>query len=134
MGDSVSVVDYNNDGFLDLFITNVHFQPPFSNGPFQLLRNQGNFNHWIEIDLQGVSSNRDGIGARVVVKAGGAAQVRSHGNEVHNKTQNHRRLHFGLGHNSKIDLIRIEWPSGIVQELKDVSADRLITVVENTKQ
>ena len=69
VGEAVATADYNLDGFLDLFVTNgkteVH-----EDGPYQLFQNQGNENHWLAIDLEGTDSNRDGLGAQILVTAG----------------------------------------------------------------
>jgi hypothetical protein len=130
-GDAVSVADYNQDGFLDLFVTNGISKAPFHfDGPYQLFRNIGNGNHWIEIDLEGVTSNRDGIGARVLLTAGGVTQLREQGGGMHLRAQNHQRLHFGLGTATAIDKIEIEWPSGIVQTINNLPADEIVHVIE----
>ncbi|MEQ9668412.1 FG-GAP-like repeat-containing protein [Coleofasciculus sp. G2-EDA-02] len=133
LGDSVTAADYNLDGFLDLFVTNgfVEGTPLFSNnGPHQLFRNQGNGNNWLQIDLEGTVSNRDGIGARVFVTAGGVTQLREQSGGIHKWAQNHQRIHFGLAENTQVDLLEIHWPSGIVQTLENISANQLITVLE----
>lgn len=128
--DSVTTADYDQDGFLDLMVTNGNGWPPFNFGPHQLFRNEGNGNHWLEIDLEGTASNRDGIGARVLVTAGGVTQLREHSAGMHNRSQNHARLHFGLGENTTAGAITVEWPSGVLQDLTDVAADQVVTVVE----
>lgn len=131
VGDSVTTVDYDADGFLDLFVTNGYGPSPYSdNGPSQLFRNLGNNNHWIEIDLIGTISNRDGIGSRVETSTGDITQLREQANGMHNRSQNHQRIHFGLGQNSVIDSIVIFWPSGLVHEIKQVSADQILKIVE----
>ena len=131
IGDTVTTADYNNDGFLDLFITNGDFPHLLNrNAPYQLFENQGNDNHWLEIDLEGVVSNRDGIGAKVYVSAGAITQLRQQSGGMHDGVQNDSRLHFGLADNSFVDEIRIEWSSGIVQNITDVDADQIISIVE----
>ena len=132
IGDSVSTSDYNNDGFLDLFITNGGASSLLldQDAPYQLLENEGNDNHWLEIDLEGVFSNRDGIGAKVYVTAGGVTQLRQQGGGMHQKVQNDSRLHFGLADNTMVEEIRIEWSSGIVQTIQDVGADQILDIVE----
>ena len=130
---SVATADYDTDGFVDLFLLNgTEFPPPqFRDGPYQLFRNEGNGNHWLEIDLEGVSSNRDGIGATVLVTAGGVTQIREQNGGVHHQTQNHQRLHFGLANNTTIDEIEVRWPTGESQTLQNIPADQVISIVES---
>ena len=131
-GDVAVAADYNRDGFLDLFVANgADPASPFVEaGPHQLLRNRGNQNHYLEIDLQGTVSNRDAIGARVVILAGGTTQVREQNGGMHRFSQDHQRLHFGLADNTVVERIAIRWPSGTTQELRDIAADQVLTVVE----
>ncbi len=112
--------DFDNDGHLDLYVT----RRQDSN---ILLRNEGNENHWIHINTIGVKSNRDGIGAKVKVVAGELSMLRMIEADAGGQGL---RAHFGLGQNPKAELIRIEWPSGQVDELRDVDADQFITVEE----
>jgi hypothetical protein len=93
------------------------------------LRNKGNGNHWLEIDLQGIASNRDGIGAKVYVTAGGVTQLREANGGYQRWSQNDRRLHFGLADNITAD-VTIEWPSGAVDNFTNVSADSLYDAIE----
>ena len=136
LGDSVTTADYDLDGFLDLFVTNgfVEGTPLFSvdRGPQELFRNQGNSNNWLQIDLQGVESNRDGIGAQVFVTAGGVTQLREQSGGVHKWSQDYQRIHFGLAQNTEVDLLEIRWPSGTVQKLENIAANQLIQVTEET--
>jgi hypothetical protein len=130
IGDSVAIADYDQDGFLDLFVTNGWGAPPLGLGPHQLFHNLGNSNHWIEIDLVGTVSNSDGIGASVYVTTGAVTQYRASDGGMHARVQNHKRLHFGLGTNTMIDQLVVEWPSGIVQELELIASDEILTIRE----
>lgn len=131
VGDSVSTVDYDLDGFLDLYVTNGRTSPLLAeSGWHQLFHNTGNSNHWLEIDLVGTTSNIEGIGARVFASAGGVTQFREQGGGIHRWTQNHSRLHFGMGPNTTIDVLEIRWPSGTVQTLTNVAVDQVLTVTE----
>ena len=90
----------------------------------------GNDLHWVSFRLEGVESNRDAIGARVEIEAGGrtqVAEVQSGGSFL---SHNDMRIHFGLGEANVIDRIRIRWPSGEVDELTGLAADSFVTVRE----
>jgi hypothetical protein len=118
--------DLDNDGDIDLVILNSRREPT-------ILRNDStNENHWIQIHLQGVKTNRDGVGARVKVVAGDLTQI----DEVHSGRgyQSHygTRLHFGLGGREKVDRIEVRWIGGAKDVLKDVAVDQILTVTEGT--
>ncbi len=134
LGESVAIADYDEDGFLDVFVTNGQCCAPFDKGPHQLYKNSskaaGNRNHWIELDLEGVRSNRDGIGARVLATTGSVTQLREQNGGMHLYSQNYKRLHFGLGAYQKVDKLEIHWPSGEVQVLKNIAADQVVHVQE----
>ncbi|MGB3405388.1 MAG: CRTAC1 family protein [Microcoleaceae cyanobacterium] len=133
VGDSVATADYNLDGFLDLFVTNALFPGVLaSDGPDQLFQNQGNDNAWLLIDLLGTESNRDGVGAQVWLTSDGVTQLREQNNGIHRRSQNHQRLHFGLGENQTIDELLIQWPSGIEQRLENIAANQILQVSEPT--
>lgn len=139
VGDSVTAVDFDGDGFLDLLVANGESMGrslglPSDRGGYQHYRNVGNGNHWIMIDLEGTQSNRDGIGAIVRVTAGGVTQTRLQDGGVHHRGQNHSRLHFGLAKHTQIDKITLLWPSGVVQELQGVKANQVLRVKEPTDQ
>ena len=119
----LAVADIDGDGFLDLLVANFD-QPP------ALLRNSGNENRWLEVKLVGVQSNRDGIGARLTLTAGGSRQIREIQSGTSFLSQHSLVAHFGLGRLDRVDELRIRWPSGIVQTLIDLPANRMITVTE----
>jgi hypothetical protein len=132
--DSVMLGDYDQDGKLDVFLANGHLAAPFSYaGKVQVLRNTGAAgNHWIEIDLEGVTSNRDAIGAIVYATTpDGKVQMREQSNGVHNRGQDYKRVHFGLAANTRVDL-EVRWPSGVVDNFAGLSADRIHRLVEGT--
>lgn len=131
--DVVMVADYDLDGFLDLYTVNGPTdaaQNSELHGPAQLFRNQGNGNNWVQIDLEGTTSNRDGIGAKVYVKSGGVTQLREQTNGVHNIAQDSSLLHFGLAQNQRIEEITIVWPSGEEQTISNVSVNQVLKITE----
>jgi ASPIC and UnbV/FG-GAP-like repeat len=136
VGDSVTVVDFDGDGRLDLLVATGGSMGrslglPSDGGNYRLYRNVlDNGYDWLQIDLQGSSSNRDGIGAIVRVTAGGKTQVRVQDGGVHHRGQNHARLHFGLGPQAQVERVQVRWPSGRVQELAGVKAGQVLRVVE----
>ena len=116
--------DYDNDGDGDVFVLN-------SNLPATLLRNEGgNANHWLMVKTVGRKSNRDGIGARVRVKAGELIQIAEVRSGSSYLSQNDRRLSFGLGRREKVDRVEIRWPAGGVDVLVEVRVDQLLIVEE----
>jgi hypothetical protein len=110
-------VDYDNDGFLDLLVA-IRPDPPIQ-GIVQsrnlLYHNDGNTNAWLELKLIGTVSNRSAIGAKVRVQATIGGKLVAH---------------FGLGDATNADTVRIEWPSGTVQEFQNVALRQIWTVTE----
>ena len=130
-GRSATMADYDRDGYLDLFVTNGKGAYPVNEGPDQLFRNMGSGNNWLQIDLEGSVSNRDGIGARVFATTpDGKTQLRENGGGIHWDQQDQKRIHFGLAQNEKVSELVIYWPSGLVQKLKDVGINQILHVVE----
>ena len=116
--------DYDNDGDVDLLMMNMNDKP-------SLLRNDGgNGNNWFGLQLEGVQSNRDAIGARVRVVAGDLAQVREVQRGYGFQSQHDPRLVFGLGGNERVDRVEIRWPSGNQQVLEDLELRNYLVVRE----
>ena len=116
--------DFDRDGRVDAVVTRLN-EPPV------LLRNiMGDGNHWLALRLVGAKSNRDAIGARVVVRAGGMTQVNHVTTSTGYACSSEPAVHFGLGRSSRADSIEIEWPSGLRQTLTNVAADSFLTVRE----
>jgi hypothetical protein len=124
VGRGACFADYDSDGRVDAFVMNL-------GGPGQLLHNvTPSVGHWLEIQLVGTKSNRDGIGATVEVLAGDLKQKTERVAGSGYLSQDDWRLHFGLGANTSATQIIVLWPSGQHQILKNVKADRVLTVKE----
>lgn len=118
--------DYDNDGDVDILVAN-------SNTTANLLRNEGgNRNHKLMVGVVGTESNRDGIGARLVLTSGKGTHMR----EVHGAysycAANDLRVHFGLGSSETVEHLEVRWPSGRVEILEDLTADRWIVIKEGS--
>ena len=127
-GRGVVVLDYDDDGDLDLFLTH-------NAGPGRMFRNDGgNARPWLRVQARGTTSNTQGIGARVRVRVtpGATPQVREIGASTHFMGQSEAVAHFGLGSGeAPIFEVRVEWPaSGAVQVFHDVPRRSLLTAVE----
>lgn len=123
--------DYDNDGFLDLFVTrDFGYNQKTTN---LLYHNDGNSNAWLEVKLVGTVGNRSAIGAKVRAHAtvGGKGfwqlrQITGDGG----RSVKPLVAHFGLGDATNVDTLRIQWPSGTVQELSNVAPKQILTITE----
>jgi len=117
--------DLDDDGRVDAVVSALE-------APLEIWRNVSPApNHWLLVRAVGSRSNRDGVGARLRV-AGASGVQHSHVNTaVGYGCASDRRVHFGLGPDSAVKELRVEWPSGAIQTLRDVPADRIITVRED---
>jgi hypothetical protein len=127
VGRGAAFDDLDNDGDIDIVILNSRREPTVLRN---LLIENGSKNHWLQIQLRGVKTNRDGVGARVRVTAGDLAQVA----EVHGGRgyQGHfgSRLHFGLARHQRVDRVEVRWIGGGVDVVEDVAVDQLLTICE----
>jgi len=128
----IAVLDYDNDGDLDIAINHNATDLYRERGvPAKLLENQiGNQNRWLVVELVGTRSNRDAVGARVIVRAGEdqfLRQVRAGSSYAAQHTQ---RLYFGLGSNTQVDQLSIEWPSGRRETYESIAVNHLVLAVE----
>ena len=123
-GYGLGVLDYDQDGYLDMYVANSKHSV--------LYHNNGSGAHWLTVDLQGSLSNRDGIGARVQVVAGGVSQIREVRAGSGYLSQHSLPVEFGLGPHAVADSILITWPSGVVDLLRHVRADTTLIVVEGS--
>jgi hypothetical protein len=122
----LAFADYANDGSVEALVNNQNEAPSL----LRLASNPWPSNHWIELKLEGVKSNRSAIGARVRVTAGGliqTAEVRSGGSYL---SQSDLRLHFGLGSAVKVDKVEIAWPGGGTQIETGLPADKITAIRE----
>jgi hypothetical protein len=117
--------DLDNDGRIDVVVSALY-------APAEVWMNRGApGNHWLRVRLRGAKSNRDGIGARLkLTAAGGSTQWNHATTSVGYASASDRRVHFGLGREHRVKLLEVRWPSGALQRLENLDADREIEVVE----
>jgi len=110
--------DYDNDGATDLLITQNH-------GPAVLLRNEGaTGNHWLKLSLKGLNDNKSAIGTKVEVFSGGNRQKF----EIYGSNgylgQNSTDIVVGLGQSKEADIVRMLWPTGVLQDEIQIAGDK----------
>ena len=128
-GRSASMCDFDQDGFVDMFVGNY-------GQPIDLFYNQspsqGNTNHWLTITAQGTVSNRDAIGARFYLTTpDGITQIREINSGPTYGGGDHKAAYFGMGLNTTGTLI-VRWPNGLVEDAGTVVADQHLHIVEGT--
>jgi hypothetical protein len=119
-----AVGDLNGDGRVDVVTTAI-------GAPAEIWMNDSpGSNHWVEFQLEGTKSTRDALGARIKVETRGGAQYNHVSFNFGYASSSAGPVHFGLGADKSADTVEIRWPSGIVQELKDVAGGRIVHVKE----
>jgi enediyne biosynthesis protein E4 len=122
----LAIGDLWNDGRVSAVISNMNAHPT-------LLVNQArNANHWIALRTVGTKSNRDGIGARITVSAGGRLRVDEVRSGSSYSSSSDMRVHFGLGTTDKIDYVQVRWTSGLIEKFQNLRADSLHELKEGT--
>jgi hypothetical protein len=117
--------DLNNDGSLDMVVTSLNESPRI------LMNTADSGNHWLILSLVGHKSARDAIGAKVKLTTASGRVLYNHvAISVGFMSSSDKRVHFGLGLETRIGSLEIRWPSGTVQTLKDVSADQFLKIDE----
>ena len=123
-GRGLAVGDVDNDGDLDLAISH-------NNEPVSLLRNEtSNRSSWVSFHLIGRISNRDAVGAQITLHTPSRVQTRQIKGGGSYLSQNDLRPIFGLGQEAQIDRVSIRWPSGLVQDFRDIKPNRRTMILE----
>ena len=120
LGRGLAVGDLDNDGRVDALVV-------AQNEPLVYLHNRTAGGHFLTITLEGTTSNRDGVGARVIVEAGGSRRVSQRLGGGSYQSASDPRLHFGLGAATRIDRLEVRWPSGRVDSFQNLDADKGIS-------
>jgi hypothetical protein len=123
----LAVGDVDGDGRPEVVIVNMNATP-------SLLKNQGPRQNFLSVSLTGTKSNRSAIGARVSIEAAGRRQIDQVMSGGSYYSQNDMALYFGLGPATRVSRMEVRWPSGIIQEFKDIPANRRVLITEGSSQ
>jgi hypothetical protein len=120
----VAFGDLNNDGRIDIITNSLGAEPEI------FINRTQNGHHWLLVELEGTRSNRDGLGAKIAIIAGGKSQYNHATTSVGYGSSSDRRVHFGLGTESRVETLEVVWPSGARQSFRDVKADQILKIKE----
>jgi hypothetical protein len=124
LGRGMAIGDIDNDGRIDAVVTT-------NDGPIHVLHNETRTsNHWLILHLVGHKSNRDAIGAQVKIQTLKGAQFATVTTASSYLSSSDKRVHFGLGPESSVQSLEIRWPSGVMQQLKNVKGDQILRIDE----
>jgi hypothetical protein len=123
-GRGLVILDYDNDGDLDIAISHVDLEA----SPALLRNDTSEGNHWLGVTLSGKMGLSSGLGAFVKVTAGGREQVVVNQWSMGYLSNNDPRIHVGLGKASQIERLEVTWPDGSKQTFKNLPADRYIAI------
>jgi hypothetical protein len=128
---SFALGDVNRDGFMDLYASYGNgYNSPDNANPDRLWVNDGNANHWIAFDLQGIVSNKDAVGAKVTITGPFGTQIREvRAGESYGITNTFHCM-FGLGTSSEVDQVTIEWPAGLTTVIDNPAIDQYHNLLE----
>src|SRR5881398_1113058 len=121
--------DLNNDGRLDLVVNNIDAPASI----YENVQPQDDAHHYLQITLQGESPNRRGIGATLILTAGGQKQYSYHSPYRGYMSTMDDREHFGLGRAKRVDSLEVIWPDGRYQLLTDLAVDRIVTLKQGDR-
>ncbi len=132
-GHGISFADYDRDGDLDIYSSQggAYHGDLWENC---LFRNDSRVGHWISVRLVGTVSNRDGAGAKITVRAAGRTVYREMSLNSGFGSTNSPEVEIGLGDAPRVESLTVLWPSGILQELRDLPANQSIVVREEGKR
>ncbi len=128
--ESYGLGDLNNDGFVDIYAGYANLFNTPSNIPDALWMNEGNNNNWFTVNLEGTTSNRDGVGARIEIYGDWGMQVREVRTGESYGISNSTKGYFGLGQSTAVSHVIVKWPSGIVDVVENPGINQCVEIVE----
>ena len=137
IGRGSAILDYDNDGDMDLLVVNQYSRQPNFTLPEArtlLYRNDASDGNWLKVKLEGVYAEKSGIGSRVIVDTGTRKMIREIDGGSSHLSQNSKTAHFGLGDVSSVKSVTVKWIGGKTQVINDVTTNQSITIMESSDQ